>query len=70
MGLTVHPGTMPGGMTPICNSCGICLCWDISKQDAARDAAFWEAWVCQDCNGGVRLSLPDWRLNNQQGKSP
>jgi hypothetical protein len=61
MGLSRHPGTLPGGQTPICNGCGTFLCWDISDEDAERDLAFWEAWICQDCNGGVRFTRAAWR---------
>ncbi len=60
MGVHVHHGTMPGGVTPICNDCGIALCWDISDADYAEATAFWDAWICQDCNGGERMSLKDF----------
>lgn len=63
MGITIYNGTMEGAMTPICNCCGILLCWDISEEEAlGENNAFWESWVCQDCNNGVRMSLRDWRL--------
>lgn len=52
MGVHRHGGTMPGGLTPICNSCGVALCWDISAVDYLRDGRFWDAWRCEDCNGG------------------
>lgn len=57
MGLHKHNGTMPGALTPICNSCGVSLCWDISEEEAKQDQAFWDAWICRDCNGGHALSL-------------
>jgi len=60
MGISKHGGTMPGAMTPICNDCGISLCWDIPEEEARRDAEFWDAWICQDCNGGQRMSLSTW----------
>lgn len=52
MGVTVTPSTMSGGLTPICNQCGVCLCWDISEEEYAEDKRFWDEWICQDCNGG------------------
>lgn len=59
MGVHCHGGTLPGCVTPICNDCGIALCWDISEEDyeAARD--FWDAWKCQNCNG-TAMSLKAW----------
>jgi hypothetical protein len=63
MGAHVHPGTMPGAVTPICNLCGVSLCWDISEGDYARAKPFWDGWVCQDCNGGKPLSLKHWRAS-------
>lgn len=60
MGVFVGPGTMPGGVTPICNTCGIALCWDISSDDYDERPAFWDAWLCQDCNGGIKFS-ETWR---------
>lgn len=60
MGITKHRGTMPGAVTPICNDCGVSLCWDIAEEEADRDRAFWDAWICQDCNGGKRMSLKEW----------
>ena len=61
MGLTVTKGTIPGAMTPVCNDCGVHLCWDVGEEEAESCRAFWDAWVCQDCNNGQRMSLKDWR---------
>ena len=61
MGVSVHGGTMPGAVTPICNACGTFLCWDLAKEEADQDSDFWEAWICQDCNNGERMSLKQWR---------
>ena len=48
---------MEGGVTPICKECGVSLCWDISDEDYKEASAFWDAWICKDCNGGVAPSL-------------
>ena len=56
MGVTVSKSTTPGGVTPICDKCGVSLCWDISDDEYQMDRPFWDTWVCQDCNGGVPLS--------------
>jgi hypothetical protein len=61
MGVVNGNSTLPGGMTPVCNVCGVHLCWDISQDDYRRNAAFWNAWICRDCNGGEALSLSEWR---------
>lgn len=60
MGISTHRGTMYGAVTPICNCCGTFLCWDLGKEEAEQDRAFWDAWVCEDCNGGVPMSLKLW----------
>lgn len=60
MGVQVNNGTMPGGVTPTCNDCGVALCWDISDEQYAEAKEFWDAWVCQDCNGGEPMSLKAW----------
>lgn len=56
MGVHTHPGTMDGALTPICNSCGVSLCWDISELEYEECIEFWDEWICQDCNGGVRMN--------------
>lgn len=61
MGAGIHHGTMPGGITPMCNECGIALCWDLSAEEYAEDAEFWDSWRCQDCNGGKPMSRKEWR---------
>ena len=49
--MAVHrsASTIPGGWTPICNECGVSLCWDISNHDYQQRPAFWDAWKCRDC---------------------
>lgn len=68
MGVTVSNGTMPGGVTPICNSCGISLCWDITDNEYLEDKSFWDSWKCEDCNGSV-MSLKSWRAKQPQYKA-
>lgn len=38
------------GYTPICNKCGVHLCWDISYVEYEEDEEFWDTWECEDCN--------------------
>jgi hypothetical protein len=61
LGVTVLTSTIGGGVTPICNSCGTTLCWDISENDYAEAQQFWDNWVCKDCNGGVKMSLKQYK---------
>lgn len=67
MAAAVLPSTLRGGYTPICNSCGVALCWDISSEEYDEARGFWDAWICEDCNGGEPMSLLRW---NAQRRSP
>jgi len=60
MAVVVCLRTMAGGVTPACDDCGIFLCWDLAEEEYLEDKAFWDAWKCEDCNGG-RMSLRAWR---------
>jgi hypothetical protein len=61
MGVQVSPSTMPGAVTPTCNECGVALCWDVSNEEYVLDRAFWDAWICEQCNGGEPMTLMQWR---------
>lgn len=37
------------GYTPICNDCGIALCWDISPEEYEEKPGFWDEWRCKEC---------------------
>lgn len=56
--------TFMGGYTPICNNCGVSLCWDISPNDYEEDKDFWEQWTCKDCNPNYQGALKRWRVEN------
>lgn len=66
MGIHTHKSTMPGGMTPICNDCGISLCWDVDESEAETNAEFWNQWVCRDCNGGTPMSFHVWQTQQRK----
>ena len=53
----------PLGYQPICNECGIALCWDISEIEYSEAEDFWDNWKCLTCNG-KRMSLKEWKANN------
>lgn len=69
MSVHTHGGTMSGGVTPICDSCGVSLCWDISRTEYLEAKPFWDAWRCQDCNGS-RLSAFAWRQEHGREALP
>ena len=41
--------TFPEAYTPICNECGVSLCWDISEDEYWERQDFWDDWCCEDC---------------------
>ncbi len=63
MGVYVTASTLPGAVTPICNECGISLCWDVSVEEYVSARAFWDVWICERCNGGESMSLKRWKMN-------
>lgn len=69
MGVHRHGGTPEGAVTPICNECGVSLCWDIPRIEYIEAKAFWDAWRCQECNGS-RLSAFGWRKANGREALP
>jgi hypothetical protein len=68
MGATKGPGTMPGALTPICNDCGIALCWDIAEEEYFQNSRFWDAWKCEICNGGDKFTRKDFYQNPANSK--
>ena len=63
MGISTKDTFITGGVTPICNECGISLCYDISEEEYNEYPEFWDGWICKDCNGGESLSLKSWIKN-------
>lgn len=49
--MAVHTSrsTLMGGITPMCNECGVAMCWDISNEEYISDKQFWDKWLCQSC---------------------
>jgi hypothetical protein len=66
MGVFVGPSTLDGGVTPICNSCGIALCWDISDGEYEEAKAFWDKWKCKECNPETYSgALKQWKQEHE-----
>ena len=61
MGVSTFASTLPGGVTPVCNHCGVALCWDISVYEYDESQQFWDDWICRDCNGREPMSLKQWK---------
>lgn len=51
------------GYTPICDRCGIVLCWDISEYEYEEDQDFWENWTCKHCDPHYKKRK---RLKNEE----
>jgi hypothetical protein len=48
---------MPDGYTPVCDSCGIALCYDISEEEYQENKSFWDNWQCKECNPNYKGAL-------------
>jgi hypothetical protein len=46
-----------GGFTPLCNECGISICWDISPEEYEAAKAFWDDYCCKTCNPDYKGAL-------------
>ena len=66
MGIHIANSTMEGAVTPICNSCGISLCWDISEEEYEKQKPFWDDWKCKECNPDYEGSLKKWKQQNER----
>lgn len=64
MGVVRLPSTMVGCVTPICEECGIHLCYDIDNDEYQLDKAFWDKWRCKECNESYRGQLKIWHQFN------
>lgn len=51
-----------GGLTPICNECGICESYEIAHENYNEHPDYWENRRCPECieyeSKGHRLVLP------------
>lgn len=57
MGVIILNSTLGGAFTPICNACGIHLCWDISEEEYEEAKEFWDNWKCSTCNPNYHGAL-------------
>lgn len=47
MGITIK---FLGEIQPICNDCGIALCWTIDEYEYNKYSEFWNNWKCEICD--------------------
>lgn len=50
-----------GGFTPVCNNCGVHLCWDISELEYLNLKHFWDNWKCENCDPNAKGSRKRYR---------
>lgn len=65
MGVTKSTTFGDDAHTPICNSCGISLCWDISDIEYQDSQSFWDNWECRDCNPNYKGALKRHKENQK-----
>jgi len=51
-----------GEIQPICDCCGIALCWSLTEKEYLRVKNFWDTWKCSLCNPDI--SLANWLTNS------
>lgn len=55
-----------GGYTPICNSCGVAMCADISEVEYMEAREFWDGWRCEMCNPHAKFALARHLIKTQR----
>jgi hypothetical protein len=38
----------------------------LGEDEADENRDFWDAWVCESCNDGERMSLKQWRAQRAE----
>jgi hypothetical protein len=66
MGVTHLNSTLEGGVTPICNECGIALCWDLAIEEYLEAKSFWDTWRCEGCNPDYALAWTRWKVEHER----
>lgn len=57
MAVGTFNSTIDGGVTPLCSSCMVHLCWDISDEEYLERKDFWDSWICEECNNGIKYNF-------------
>lgn len=56
-----------GSYTPICNDCGVKLCWGLSETEYQRTKEYWDKWRCEACSSPL-ATLSNWLKQNSSLK--
>lgn len=62
MGINLKPF---GEAQPICNDCGIALCWSIDIEEYNEFKKFWDDWKCSDCNPNYSGAYKRFKMKNR-----
>jgi hypothetical protein len=57
MGVIKLPSTLLGGLTPICNDCGITAEYDIEEEYYHKHQRVWDNWRCPECREPVFIKV-------------
>jgi len=47
--MSVIPAVL-GGYQPVCDMCGICLCYEVEPENYELHRNFWDNWKCEVCD--------------------
>ena len=64
----IQPGTL-GGMQPVCSSCGIALCYEITQEEYQEFQKYWDDWMCDICDPDYFQRWVNERRLEANGKS-
>jgi hypothetical protein len=45
---------------PVCNDCGLALCFTLDEREYEREQEYWDYWTCVYCNPHAVGSLARW----------
>lgn len=54
-----------GEAQPICNECGVALCWSIDEIEYLKWKGFWDEWRCRDCNENYKGAFEEYKLKHK-----
>ena len=54
-----------GEVQPICNDCGVALCWSVDEFEYLQWKDFWDNWTCKDCNINYKEAFKNYKLTHK-----
>ena len=70
MGVALMPHRISDSLTPVCNDCGVALCYDIGMDEYISNQEFWDNWRCDACDPEVHGSYLRYRASKLSERSP